>query len=204
MRSLYAAYGAEKLFSLVNYFFINIFRCRWTKNFTTMERWSRLTYTSKTTQTSPWKRSKCQSANLPIFASFRRPSTNVRCQNKKASKLKKILLREKLVKLQHNLKILLQFVFEKDQSVRSPVCRYLLLFVSPVQVFCEQENEQVHIRLKNSSKYSKKWKSFCNLTKKIKKIKVSEQESEYLTANIFESGPMPTPWNFLDCFQVVN
>ena len=145
-------YGAEKLFSLVNYFFINIFRCRWTKNFTTMERWSRLTYTSKTTQTSPWKRSKCQSANLPIFASFRRPSTNVRCQNKKASKLKKILLREKLVKLQHNLQILLQFVFEKDQSVRSPICRYLLLFVSPVQVFCEQENEQVHICLKNSVK----------------------------------------------------
>ena len=158
----FIAYGPHmglKNFSvLLIKFFINIFRCRWTKNFTTMERWSRLTYTSKTTQTSPWKRSKCQSANLPIFASFRRPSTNVRCQNKKASKLKKILLREKLVKLQHNLQILLQFVFEKDQSVSSPVCRYLLLCDGPVQVFCEQENEQVHIRLKNSVKIQQKVK----------------------------------------------
>ena len=137
----------ENSWFLIQIFLLIFFRCRWTKNFTTMERWSRLTYTSKTTQTSPWKRSKCQSANLPIFASFRRPSTNVPCQNKKASKFIIFYSPEKLVKLQKkknkescsNLTKILKI--SRCQSANLPI---FASFWRPSQYNCtvsEQESE---------------------------------------------------------------
>lgn len=51
-----------------------------------MERWSRWMSTFKTTQTSLWKRSKCQFGSLQIFASSPLLSTNARWQSWKASK----------------------------------------------------------------------------------------------------------------------